>query len=128
LRAARPSLRVDRSSASATARLDGWSPIASPEAWTGPGLQADSCRFDLLWNRQCPHGRGHEGDDMFESKDLTGTYWYCLDHHRAELFEDCNSKNRMGPYNTRDEAEHALQTLHEREEKYDAEDAEWDDN
>jgi hypothetical protein len=34
----------------------------------------------------------------------------------------------MGPYNTRDEAEHALQTLHEREEKYDAEDAEWDDN
>ena len=65
---------------------------------------------------------------MIDSKDLTGTYWYCLDHHRAELFEDCNSKNRMGPYNTRDEAEHALQTLHEREEKYDAEDAAWDDN
>jgi hypothetical protein len=62
---------------------------------------------------------------MFGSKDLTGTYWYCLDHHRAELFEDCKSHNRMGPYASMDEASRALQTAREREEKYDAEDAAW---
>ena len=62
---------------------------------------------------------------MFGSKDLTGTWWYNLDTHRAERFEDSKSKNRMGPYDSEDAASRALETAREREERYDAEDAKW---
>jgi hypothetical protein len=35
---------------------------------------------------------------------------------------DCAGKNKLGPYPTRDAAEHALETVHERNETWDAAD------
>ena len=35
-------------------------------------------------------------------------------------------RHRLGPYATREEAEHALQSVAERNEKLDAEDREWE--
>jgi hypothetical protein len=58
--------------------------------------------------------------------ELEGTYWYCLKHQRVETFENADSRDRLGPYATAEEAAHALDTIAEREERYDAEDSEWD--
>jgi len=61
------------------------------------------------------------------SKDLTGTFWFCVDHHTVEPFAGCGSQNRIGPFDTEDAAAHALQTIADRERRYDAEDAAWDE-
>jgi hypothetical protein len=60
------------------------------------------------------------------TRDLEGTYWYCLTHHRVEKFAETDSRNRIGPFDTEGAAAHALQTIAEREERYTAEDAAWD--
>lgn len=60
------------------------------------------------------------------TRDLEGTWWFCLDHHVAETFDGCTSNNRIGPWDTREEAANALTTIAERERRYDAEDADWD--
>jgi hypothetical protein len=60
-------------------------------------------------------------------EDRAGTFWFCLDHHRVERFEDCDSHNRMGPYSTFGDAEQAIQTHDERERAWDAEDERWND-
>jgi hypothetical protein len=59
------------------------------------------------------------------TEDRHGTYWFCLDHHRAEPFEGCGSQNRIGPFDTEDAAAHALETIAARERRYDQEDAAW---
>ncbi len=61
------------------------------------------------------------------SKDLTGTYWFCIDHHGVESFPGCGSRNRIGPFDTEAAAGHALQTIADRERRYDAEDSAWED-
>ena len=58
--------------------------------------------------------------------DLSGTYWFCIKHHVVEDFAGCGSKNRIGPFKTSDHAQHALQTIAERESRYAAEDEKWD--
>jgi len=60
------------------------------------------------------------------TRDLEGTWWFCLEHHTAEPFDGCGSNNRIGPWDTREEAANALTTIAERERRYDEEDAEWD--
>ena len=60
------------------------------------------------------------------AKDLDGTYWYCVDHHRVELFENTDSQNRIGPFETQQEAENALQTIADREKRYEEEDSDWE--
>jgi hypothetical protein len=55
-------------------------------------------------------------------------WYYCLDHKTVETRDGCRSINRFGPYATREEAEHALQKVAERNEAWDREDAEWDDD
>ena len=62
------------------------------------------------------------------SRELSGEYWYCQEHNRVEKYEDTDSTNRIGPFATEDEAAHALQTIHDRNERYDREDAEWNDD
>jgi len=53
-------------------------------------------------------------------------YW-CLEHRRVETPEDrCASSNRLGPYDTQGQAERALQTVAERNRKFDDEDQEWE--
>jgi len=52
-------------------------------------------------------------------------WWYCLKHHTVESGDQvCKASDRLGPYATREEAEHALERVAERNEKWDAED-EW---
>ncbi len=41
-------------------------------------------------------------------------YYWCLRHHRVELYEECKRADRLGPYATREEAEQALAIVSER--------------
>lgn len=54
-------------------------------------------------------------------------YWFCLKHHRVETVDDlCPAKDRMGPYDSREDAARALEIAQQRNEQWDeAEDA-WD--
>ncbi|HEY6738763.1 MAG TPA: hypothetical protein VI076_07915 [Actinopolymorphaceae bacterium] len=55
-------------------------------------------------------------------------WWYCLRHRRVEPWEGCKDADRLGPYASPEAAEHALQTVAERNEAWDEEDARWDDD
>ena len=47
-------------------------------------------------------------------------YWYCVKHHRVEQGEDgCPPIDRLGPYATAEEAEHALEKAEERNQEWD---------
>lgn len=59
-------------------------------------------------------------------RDLEGTYWYCVTHHRVEPFASTDSSNRIGPFEDEASASRALQTIAEREKRYTAEDSEWE--
>ena len=61
------------------------------------------------------------------SEDLTGTYWYCVKHHRVERFEETDSQNRIGPFYDEESAANALQTIAEREKRYEEEDSAWNE-
>ncbi|MCM2428775.1 hypothetical protein [Streptomyces sp. RKAG337] len=43
-----------------------------------------------------------------------GEWFYCLEHKKVEEGPDCPGKDRFGPYATRAEAEHAMQTAADR--------------
>lgn len=63
------------------------------------------------------------------SVDVAGTavpYYWCLRHRRVEGGDDvCAAKYRLGPYDTKAEAERALDLVRERNEAWDAEDVRW---
>jgi hypothetical protein len=46
-------------------------------------------------------------------------WYYCLKHHRVEGEVGCQAKDRLGPYDTREEAENALQKVKERNAAWD---------
>jgi hypothetical protein len=50
------------------------------------------------------------------------SWWYCLNHGTVEHGPGCPGKDRLGPYATREEAEHALDRVRERNEEWDAQD------
>ena len=54
-----------------------------------------------------------------------GPWFYCLKHHTVEDRDGCAERHRLGPYATREEAEHALQSVAEREEQLTEEDRRW---
>ncbi|MET7638725.1 hypothetical protein [Streptomyces sp. NPDC005438] len=56
-----------------------------------------------------------------------GEWYYCLEHHKVEEGPECPAKNRMGPYATREEAHHALETARDRNVKWEN-DSRWNDN
>jgi hypothetical protein len=56
-----------------------------------------------------------------------GEWFYCLEHGRVEEGPDCPAKDRMGPYATRGEAEHAMATAAARNKEWDN-DPRWDDS
>ena len=58
--------------------------------------------------------------------ELDGTWWYCLKHHAVEPHGGCAAEDRLGPYATRAEADHALERVAERNEAWD-EDPRWND-
>jgi hypothetical protein len=72
------------------------------------------------------HVRFAVHSDVMSSSGANRYYW-CLSHHRVETEDDkCPAANRLGPYNSAEEAEHALDRVRERNETWDAEDARWE--
>jgi hypothetical protein len=116
-----------------TAGRDGWSPLdaTSIENRTrliGRLVRRLSCeespRSNVIDDRSMTVNLGAKA----MAKDLEGTYWYCLDHHRVEIFEQTDSQNRIGPFKTPEEAAGALQTIADREKRYEEEDSAWEDD
>jgi hypothetical protein len=64
-------------------------------------------------------------DHAWEDEMAQGPWFYCLKHHTVEDRDGCAERHRLGPYETREEAEHALQSVAEREERLTAEDRRW---
>lgn len=55
-----------------------------------------------------------------------GSWYYCLKHHSVEPYEACKAIDRLGPYESREDAEHALEQVARRNEEWD-EDASLED-
>ncbi|MFF4405732.1 hypothetical protein ACFY2W_33140 [Streptomyces sp. NPDC001262] len=55
-----------------------------------------------------------------------GEYYYCLKHGTVEEGPECRAADRFGPYGTREEAAHAMETAQERNEAW-REDPRWKD-
>ena len=55
------------------------------------------------------------------------SYWFCLNHHAVEGPDGCAHKDRLGPYDTEEEAARALEKVQERNEAWDN-DPRWNDN
>jgi hypothetical protein len=49
-------------------------------------------------------------------------WWFCLKHHTVESDTVCPAKDRLGPYPTKEAAEHALETVKQRNAEWDAQD------
>ncbi|MFF2651927.1 hypothetical protein [Streptomyces sp. NPDC058045] len=43
-----------------------------------------------------------------------GEWFYCLEHKKVEEGPECPNKDRFGPYGSRAEAQHAMDTARER--------------
>lgn len=56
-----------------------------------------------------------------------GKYWFCLTHHVVEGEEGCRNQDRLGPYDTSEEAARALDKVEERNEEWD-QDPDWNDD
>ena len=56
-----------------------------------------------------------------------GPWFWCMKHNTVEPREGCAERHRLGPYETREEAEHALQSVAEREARLSAEDQAWEE-
>lgn len=55
------------------------------------------------------------------------SFWYCVKHKSVESGEDiCPPIDRLGPYDSREEAEHALEKASQRNEEWDN-DPNWND-
>ena len=55
-----------------------------------------------------------------------GKYWFCLNHHAVEGDEGCRNADRLGPYDTAEDASHALEKVQERNEAWEN-DPRWND-
>jgi hypothetical protein len=55
------------------------------------------------------------------------SYFWCTDHKAVEDEQGCRAEVRLGPYPTREAAEHAVQSVHERDARLDAEDRAWEE-
>ncbi|MEP6666517.1 MAG: hypothetical protein ABJA81_08735 [Nocardioidaceae bacterium] len=54
-------------------------------------------------------------------------FYFCLKHHAVEGQDGCTASDRLGPYPTREAAEHALEKVQERNEEWDNDPA-WNDD
>jgi len=61
-----------------------------------------------------------------EGTSLAPPYWWCLTHERAEGRDGCANTVRLGPFDTKEEAEQALETARKRSEAWDN-DPKWND-
>ena len=54
-------------------------------------------------------------------------YWFCLTHHAVEGDAGCRNADRLGPYDTAEEASRALEKVEERNELWEN-DPRWNDD
>jgi hypothetical protein len=60
-------------------------------------------------------------------RSMADRYYYCVKHHAVEGAEGCPAINRLGPYDSREEAERALEKVQQRNEEWDN-DPNWNDD
>jgi len=53
-------------------------------------------------------------------------WYFCLRHQRVEPEAGCAHRDRLGPFDSRAEAEHALDRARERNEQWVAQDRDWE--
>jgi hypothetical protein len=94
-----------------------------PDRAARPRLRCDAKHDTISRSRD---GRGGGWPVVTSIEDLSGTFWFCLDHHTVEGFAGCGSRNRIGPFPSQEQAAQALQTVADREQRYEAADREWD--
>ncbi len=49
-------------------------------------------------------------------------WWYCLKHKTVEQEAGCPAKDRLGPYASKEDAEHAIEIARRRNEEWEAQD------
>ena len=59
---------------------------------------------------------------MMRVKGLAMSWYYCLEHQQVEPDDGCANAERMGPYETKESAEHALELAAERNAAFDEDD------
>jgi hypothetical protein len=69
---------------------------------------------------------GHVTDRNEEAAMPEGPWFFCLKHNTVEPKDGCADSHRLGPYETRQQAERAVESVAEREEKLTAEDRAWE--
>lgn len=58
---------------------------------------------------------------------MADRYYYCVKHHAVEDADGCTAINRLGPYDSRAEAERALEKAEQRNQRWDS-DPNWNDD
>lgn len=59
--------------------------------------------------------------------DAEGEWYYCFKHGKVEQRDECRRQDRMGPYPTREAAEHWREQVEARNEAWEAQDDEDDE-
>jgi hypothetical protein len=61
-------------------------------------------------------------DESGDLGDARGQWYYCFAHQKVEKGDECHMMDRMGPYPTRQDAEHWRERVAERNAAWEAED------
>jgi hypothetical protein len=51
--------------------------------------------------------------------DAEGEWYYCFKHKKVETQDECHQMDRMGPYRTKEDAEHWREHVAERNKEWD---------
>jgi hypothetical protein len=71
-------------------------------------------------------GAAHSADRNEEAGMPEGPWFFCLKHNTVEPKDGCAERHRLGPYETREQAGRAVESVAEREEQLTAEDRAWE--
>ncbi len=83
-------------------------------------------RSVTIWAVPVADGRLPVHSDRMSDDGSGGHYYWCTRHHRVETDADvCPARHVLGPYASAADADNALQTVRERNDAWDAEDARW---